>query len=1444
MRLDQPRANAGLKRRFSFDDGANGHYSVSSWSATGPAAAAGRAVKLARWLADTKKDDDDEEEADNGGDPALLKNRLASTSAGSESSQREMRTDAAGTGTVAATSTCSSSGSALSTVQAKRHRHQSANGNRQNDDDNDPTEDEDATSDEETETAEDDEDSPDGDDAEEDNEAEPSSSTQQRPQRVRRMPVTLEGSLVMLHPVQRRRRASAPVAPPAAQQSANIRSPAAAPRAPAARFESPGAASRSRTNRYASSSPQNAERTAHIVGRRQPVYANPQDGASPRRSSRVGLPPKRIVLDHSNVNGVYPEVDQVIGQPTRRISVAANSKSKPTLENGNDDSADDSENEATSILDADEEDEESDEGSHVDEDETEGEEEDEEDEEEEDDSAPEMDYAALQALKEQYYVTKGLHWDVSRSVSTLFPLTDCQCVRGNHLLAFELDFQLPSELHRVFRPSEPEPLQLDQSDTPSPRTISKQKSSAASYASFTRIRKNAYIDVKRPKLIADNECNCKASAPCTESCLNRLMFVECVRGSCRMEDRCQNRNFQRHNWTKNLKVFQTPNAGYGLRCTDPIAPGQFVMEYVGEVVSDAERERRMWGPYAGNPNHYFLELEKGVLIDACSKGCDARFINHSCDPNCHVEKWNVNGEFRVGIFASRAIAPNEELSYDYRFETLGEIQQQCWCGAANCRKVIGKATPSEKRAARKAKPRIAIDFYNPSRTAPPSAQVLQAPELEQLQRTKLVLMYPLRRVLSQEEASGQSAARKAAEELLLPVNLSYNAVVAGHEMQQQRDLRLDNLLLKRCPNIAAGACAYPLPTSALARFVVSGTVLDRHQAQLLCRIATDLTAMDGLIQRLQTLASPEDNGVLFQARSAMLAPSEYLGRPAVQRRRPFLTLGGALKCWKKFVIDGVFETYDELESSIRGVLQRSIAFLEQAHESGMHGTMDASGSDDEASKLSPFASAQLVRSASDLIEEELAEIRQEFGRSFVEQFVPVPSTAPSIALPPARKPVIITPPKPSIALASPYEVRSPRTPSAGFAANGTGRSSSSASVPRPAHQDMTPPHSQDTRTAKSPQPLVTSGQDNLAQEDESSGSEVEDELDLEDSDAQQVTAMDDTPDLQVNPFDEDVNRCICGVTFDDGIMLECEKCHFWQHEECMNPLKPDGTRRRIRRDEEHLCHLCNPREELTAEVALAYDPKLRRTYFRSMECSTGRLLRMGDAAYVTEYPKPTNRPEGNRNDATHQKRPASKPVLTICRITEMFVDAKMRRFARGMAYVRPESVDADSPQTVHKQELYLTTRTLLFRIGRVRQRRVVVMDPVSYMLGRCRNMLGRKGLLAMEEDTFVCEFFVDSRSTRDRILPLASFDYPLSTNPLHFRAFPEPVPLVRDTNPSSLLLLISARKPLKTGGRHIDTVYKPCQGKSLSSILDQLMIETTGQVAPPLDLHKPFKHMP
>lgn len=82
-----------------------------------------------------------------------------------------------------------------------------------------------------------------------------------------------------------------------------------------------------------------------------------------------------------------------------------------------------------------------------------------------------------------------------------------------------------------------------------------------------------------------------------------------------------------------------------------------------------------------------MQLEAGYVIDCQLMGTDARTINHSCAPNCNVQKWIVDGYNRIVMVASKDIAAGEELTYDYKFYNFnqGIYQFDCKCGSVNCR---------------------------------------------------------------------------------------------------------------------------------------------------------------------------------------------------------------------------------------------------------------------------------------------------------------------------------------------------------------------------------------------------------------------------------------------------------------------------------------------------------------------------------------------------------------------------------------------------------------------------------------------------------------------------------------------------------------------------------------------------------------------------------------
>lgn len=157
---------------------------------------------------------------------------------------------------------------------------------------------------------------------------------------------------------------------------------------------------------------------------------------------------------------------------------------------------------------------------------------------------------------------------------------------------------------------------------------------------------------------------------CGEDCLNRLLMIECG-PKCNVGERCTNKRFQGAQYS-HCKVFRTELKGFGIQAAALIAPGDFIMEYVGEVLDSTQFEKRATDYSAKeNKHYYFMALRSDAVIDATTRGNISRFINHSCDPNAETQKWTVNGELRIGFFCTKPIMPGEEITFDYQFQRYG-----------------------------------------------------------------------------------------------------------------------------------------------------------------------------------------------------------------------------------------------------------------------------------------------------------------------------------------------------------------------------------------------------------------------------------------------------------------------------------------------------------------------------------------------------------------------------------------------------------------------------------------------------------------------------------------------------------------------------------------------------------------------------------------------------
>ncbi|KAL4961472.1 histone methyltransferase SET1 [Aspergillus stella-maris] len=127
---------------------------------------------------------------------------------------------------------------------------------------------------------------------------------------------------------------------------------------------------------------------------------------------------------------------------------------------------------------------------------------------------------------------------------------------------------------------------------------------------------------------------------------------------------------------------------WGLYAEVNISANEMIIEYVGEKVRQQVadmRERRYLK--SGIGSSYLFRIDENTVIDATKRGGIARFINHSCTPNCTAKIIKVDGSKRIVIYALRDIERDEELTYDYKFEREWDSDDRipCLCGSAGCK---------------------------------------------------------------------------------------------------------------------------------------------------------------------------------------------------------------------------------------------------------------------------------------------------------------------------------------------------------------------------------------------------------------------------------------------------------------------------------------------------------------------------------------------------------------------------------------------------------------------------------------------------------------------------------------------------------------------------------------------------------------------------------------
>ncbi|XP_047136295.1 uncharacterized protein LOC100209023 isoform X1 [Hydra vulgaris] len=143
----------------------------------------------------------------------------------------------------------------------------------------------------------------------------------------------------------------------------------------------------------------------------------------------------------------------------------------------------------------------------------------------------------------------------------------------------------------------------------------------------------------------------------------------------------------RQEWRNSVVLGRSRIQGLGLFTKKDIEENTFIIEYIGSLIRNEVANRLEKHYERQNRGIYMFRIDNDTVVDATMAGGPARYINHSCDPNCVAEIVSIEKEKRIIIISSRKIDKGEELTYDYKFELEDDSEKiACLCGSFNCRK--------------------------------------------------------------------------------------------------------------------------------------------------------------------------------------------------------------------------------------------------------------------------------------------------------------------------------------------------------------------------------------------------------------------------------------------------------------------------------------------------------------------------------------------------------------------------------------------------------------------------------------------------------------------------------------------------------------------------------------------------------------------------------------
>lgn len=210
--------------------------------------------------------------------------------------------------------------------------------------------------------------------------------------------------------------------------------------------------------------------------------------------------------------------------------------------------------------------------------------------------------------------------------------------------------------------------------------------------------------------------------------------------------------------TQPFEIRRSRIQGRGAFAIQPIRKGTRIIEYRGEPITHKEADRRYDEDDAEGRHHTFLFiLSDDIVLDARKTECDAKYLNHSCDPNCE----SVIEDGHIWIDAIKPIKPEQELVYDYQFEFDDDYEPEdiryyaCRCGTAKCRGTIIKVPAYLKSTVKKW---LAGDDV-PRPPKPGSKAALRQKEARKKAAAKKKVAAAKKKVAAAKKKSGASSKR-------------------------------------------------------------------------------------------------------------------------------------------------------------------------------------------------------------------------------------------------------------------------------------------------------------------------------------------------------------------------------------------------------------------------------------------------------------------------------------------------------------------------------------------------------------------------------------------------------------------------------------------------------------------------------------------------------------